>query len=165
MAYSTERSPDLIVFQFGRFLVVGGIATALQYAVLIALTAGAGVQPLLASSIGFVASATANYTLNRRFTFHSDVDYVAGLERFLIIAGVGLTLNAAVMAAATAVAGANYIVAQLVATAVVLLWNFHANRLWTFSNRLSTSARSTHKISPPTGSYDDQNRTGDDARE
>jgi putative flippase GtrA len=165
VTHSAERSPDFVLFQFGRFLVVGGIATALQYAILFALTGAAGVQPLLASSVGFVASAAANYTLNRRFTFRSDVNYFAGLERFSIIAGVGLALNATVMAAGTALAGINYIASQLVATAVVLLWNFHVNRLWTFSNGPPNSRKSMREASPSTGSYHDQERPSDAARE
>jgi putative flippase GtrA len=154
-----------VLFQFGRFLIVGGIATALQYVILIALTGSAGVPPLLASSIGFVASAVANYTINRRFTFRSDVAYLAGFERFAMIAGVGLALNAMVMAAGTALAGMNYIASQLVATAVVLLWNFHVNRLWTFSTGLPDSRKLTQEDSPSTGSYHDRQRRSNAARE
>ena len=165
MAHSAQQSPDFIVFQFGRFMVVGGIATALQYAILLALTAGAGVQPLIASSIGFAASAAANYTLNRRFTFHSEVNYVAGLERFAITAGVGLALNALVMAMGTGPAKMNYVVTQVLATAVVLFWNFHVNRLWTFANGPTGSRESMREISPSTGPYDDQKRPNDAAGE
>lgn len=156
MTHSAEQSQDLTLLKFGRFLVVGGIATALQYAILLVLVGTAGVPPLVASSIGFVASAVANYTLNRRFTFRSNVDYVAGLERFSIIAGVGLALNALVMAAGTTLAGVNYLAAQIVATTVVLLWNYHVNRLWTFSNSVTDSRRPPREISLPTGSYHDQ---------
>jgi putative flippase GtrA len=152
VTHSSKPSPDFALFQLGRFLIVGGIATALQYAILFALTGSAGLPPLLASSIGFVASAAANYTLNRRFTFRSDVNYVAGLERFSIIAGGGLALNAIVMAGGTAVAGMDYVASQLVATAVVLLWNFHLNRLWTFSTSLPGSRKSAKEHSPSSGS-------------
>jgi putative flippase GtrA len=112
-----------------------------------------------------VASAVGNYTLNRRFTFRSDVDYLAGLKRFGIIAGGGLALNAIVMAAGTDLAGMNYLASQLVATAVVLLWNFHANRLWTFTTNLSDSRKSTQEDSPLTGSCHDQERPSDAARQ
>lgn len=151
---SAEESPGLRLFQFGRFLIVGGMATAIQYAILLALT-GAGIEPLPASSFGFAASALANYTLNRRFTFHSEVKYVTGLERFSIIAGVGLALNAVIMAAGIRL-GLHYVASQIVATAIVLLWNFQINRLWTFSHRLDFSRGSRQEIPPFTGSYHDQ---------
>jgi len=140
VTHSAQHSPVFVSFKFGRFLIVGGIATAVQYTILLTL-ASAGVEALVASSIGFVASAIANYTLNRRFTFRSDVNYVAGLERFSIVAGAGLGLNAMVMAAVMALAGKSYIASQLVATAFVLLWNFHVNRMWTFSVSRSDSRK------------------------
>jgi putative flippase GtrA len=147
VTYSTRHSPNIALFQLTCFVIVGGIATALQYAILLALTLLAGIQPLLASSIGFVTSATANYTLNRRFTFRSDVNYLAGLERFTVIAGVGLALNGIVMTAGMDLARINYISSQLVATTVVLLWNFYANRRWTFSLGLSERPKSTEENS------------------
>jgi putative flippase GtrA len=162
---SARQSQDFVLFQLGRFLVVGGTATALQYAILLTLTGYAGVRPLLASSIGFVASACANYTLNRRFTFRSDVNYFTGLERFFIIAGGGLALNAIVIAAGTTVAGLHYVAAQLMATAVVLLWNFQMNRLWTFSAGLADSRKSAQERPSNSGSYHDQERSSDAARD
>ncbi len=148
MTHSARHSPAVVLFQFGRFLIVGGLGTALQYAILFTLTVYGGVQPLLASSIGFVTSAAANYTANRRFTFRSDVDYLAGLQRFALIATGGLGLNAIVMAAGMDLVGMNYIASQIVASAVVLLWNFQANRMWTFSTSLPESPKSTRQNSP-----------------
>lgn len=148
MTQSPRRFFALFSPQFGRFLIVGGIATTLHYAILLALTVSAGFQPLLASSIGFVASASASYTLNRRFTFHSGVDYLAGLQRFGLIAGGGFVLNTVVLTAGMDLSRVNYITSQLAATGVVLLWNFHANRLWTFSLALSERAKPTEQDSP-----------------
>ena len=60
-----------VLSQFGKFLLVGGFATALQYAVLAVLVQTAGIDPVLASSIGYLVSALANYELNYRLTFRS----------------------------------------------------------------------------------------------
>jgi putative flippase GtrA len=165
VTHSGPHFTEFELFQFGRFLVVGGLGTALQYAILFALTVLAGVQPLLASSIGFVTSAAANYTANRRFTFRSDVDYFAGLQRFAIIATCGLGLNAIVMAAGMDLVGMNYIASQIVASAVVLLWNFQANRMWTFSTSLPEAPELTRPSSPHHGSYYDREQPSDAARE
>jgi putative flippase GtrA len=160
-----RQSQDFVLFQMGRFLVVGGIATALQYAILFTLAGYVGVRPLLASSIGFVASACANYTLNRRFTFRSDVNYFTGLERFFIIAGGGLALNAIVMAVGTTIVGLHYVAAQLLATAVVLLWNFQMNRVWTFSIGSPDSRQSARELPSTSGSYHDREPSSDAARD
>ena len=57
-----------------------------------------------------------------------------GLPRFLLVAAVGFVLNAALMAWMTASLGIHYLVAQVLATLLVLLWNFAANRHWTFGD-------------------------------
>lgn len=117
--------------RFVRFSLVGGLATAIQYALLILLVHGFGMAPTPASSIGFVLSAALNYLLNYRFTFRSDRPHGPAAARFGLLAGTGLLINAAIMHLLI-VAGAHYLLAQVCATGVVLLWNFIGNTVWTF---------------------------------
>ena len=118
--------------QFLRFATVGGIATAIHYLILIALVHGANMNAVWASSTGFVVSAVFNYLLNYRFTFQSSVEHRGAIIKFFIVASVGLALNSIVMQISTEYAGMHYLIAQLLATGLVLLWNFSGNRLWTF---------------------------------
>ena len=117
--------------RFIRFCLVGGVATAIQYALLILLVRGAGMAPTPASSIGFVVSAGANYLLNYRFTFRSDRPHGPAVAKFGLLAGTGLLINAVIMRLMVG-AGVHYLLAQLCATAVVLFWNFVGNSVWTF---------------------------------
>ena len=117
--------------RLGRYIVVGGIATAIQYAILILLVRGLGMAPTPASSIGFVLSAVVNYLLNYRFTFQSRRPHAPAAAKFALLAGAGLLINAAIMHLMVA-AGVHYLLAQVCATAVVLFWNFIGNTLWTF---------------------------------
>ncbi|MGH8200236.1 MAG: GtrA family protein [Steroidobacteraceae bacterium] len=118
--------------RFVRFAVVGGIATAIQYAILILLVRGFGMAPTLSSSIGFALSAVANYLLNYRFTFHSDRPHGPAAAKFGLLAATGLLINAAIMHLLVT-AGVHYLFAQVCATGVVLVWNFAGNSLWTFA--------------------------------
>lgn len=120
--------------RFVRFVAVGGVATAVQYALLILLVRDFGMAPTLASSIGFVLSAGVNYLLNYRFTFQSDRPHGPAAATFGLLAGTGLLVNAAIMRLMTG-AGVHYLIAQVCATAVVLFWNFIGNSLWTFGTR------------------------------
>ncbi len=117
--------------RFVRFALVGGVATAIQYALLILLVRAFGMAPTPASSIGFVLSAVVNYLLNYRFTFQSNRPHAAAMAKFGLLAGAGLLINAAIMHVMVA-AGVHYLLAQVCATAVVLFWNFIGNSLWTF---------------------------------
>lgn len=120
--------------RFIRFCLVGGVATAIQYALLILLVRGLGMAPTPASSIGFVVSAGVNYLLNYRFTFRSDRPHGPAAMKFGLLAGTGLLINAAIMRLLIG-AGVHYLIAQLCATAVVLFWNFIGNSVWTFGVR------------------------------
>jgi putative flippase GtrA len=117
--------------RFVRFSLVGGVATAIQYALLILLVRGFRMAPTPASSIGFVLSAVANYLLNYRFTFQSDRPHGPAAAKFGVLAGAGLLINAAIMHVMIG-AGVQYLIAQICATGVVLFWNFLGNSFWTF---------------------------------
>ena len=117
--------------QFLRFAMVGAVATAVHYAILIALHEFAHVDLLPATSIGFVVGAVVSYTLNRRYTFESQQHFGRGLAMFIAVGCVGLFLNGLIVSLLTQ-AGLIYILAQMIATGLVLIWNFGAARLVVF---------------------------------
>ena len=114
-----------------RFGLVGAVATGIQYLILIVLVRGTGMWPALASAIGFVASSSGNYLLNYHFTFQSGRPHGPAAAKFVTLAAVGLVINFVLMQVLGA-AGVYYLLAQVCATAVVFLWNFLGNSLWTF---------------------------------
>jgi putative flippase GtrA len=114
-----------------RFGLVGAVATGLQYVILVMLVRELGVWAPLASGVGFVTSAAANYLLNYHFTFRSRRRHASAAVKFLTLATVGLAINSVLMQVLVA-AGWHYLLAQVCATAVVFLWNFVGNSLWTF---------------------------------
>ncbi len=118
--------------QFVRYAGAGAIGTGLHYAVLIALVQLARADPVAASTAGAVCGALLNYALNHRFTFASGKSHATALPRFALVAVAGIALNALVMAGVLALAGPHYLVAQVIATGVVLAAGFLANRAWTF---------------------------------
>jgi putative flippase GtrA len=121
-----------LLSQFSRFVLVGGFSTALQYLILFVLVQAGGVDAVIASSVGYVLSALANYDLNYRLTFRSRVPYLGGMARYALVTSTGFLLNGAIMAAGTKLLGVHYFVAQVAATIVVLFWHFFAHRRWTY---------------------------------
>lgn len=117
--------------QFVRFALIGALATAVHYALMFGLIGAAGLAPVAASTCGYGAGALVSYTLNRRFTFAVKPAYAAGLVKFLIAIGVGALINGAILSALTR-GGVMVLLAQIAATALVLLWNFTVSRLVVF---------------------------------
>jgi putative flippase GtrA len=125
--------------RFASFALVGLAATALQYVILVLSVERLALSPVVGSSLGFVTSAGFNYWLNYHFTFRSRNPHVGAAGRFALVALSGLGLNALVMLLLGHVLGLKYIVAQLIATALVLAWNFLGNSVWTFAQRRKRS--------------------------
>ena len=86
---------------------------------------------MLATSLGFLSGAAVSYVLNRRVTFVTKQPMGVGFVKYILALGVGLFINAGIVAALQAL-GAHYVIAQPIATGVVLFWNFGASRLLVF---------------------------------
>jgi putative flippase GtrA len=119
--------------QFLLFAGIGAIGTAGHYTTLIVLVEALRVDPLLASTLGFVVGALINYFLNYYYTFASAKSHRDAMSKFALVALVGAIANSAMMHVALTWLGLYYLLAQIIATAVVLVWNFIVNKLWTFA--------------------------------
>lgn len=117
--------------QFIRFAAGGAVGTACHYAVLMAWVEILGAPVVLGALVGFAAGALVNYAIARRFVFATRRSHGSALPRFALVAVAGAVLNTMIVALAYG-AGVHYLVAQLLATLVVLVWNFLANKHWTF---------------------------------
>jgi putative flippase GtrA len=126
-----EASRDLVT-KFGSFAFVGVVATAVQYILLIALVGQLQTSPVLASDIGFVASAVINYLLNYHLTFRSTKAHLDSGPKFMMVATLGLLLNSLVMHIGTQLLGLHHLVTQVIATIGVALWNFTGHHVWSF---------------------------------
>jgi len=127
-----ERAIPAVLARFMGFAVIGAIGTAAHYSVLSILVELFHVSILVATTAGSITGAVVNYILNRRFTFVSDAKHSVALPKFLTVAAVGAACNWLVVAWLLQHVGWHYLLIQLFATSVVLLWNFAANSLWTF---------------------------------
>jgi putative flippase GtrA len=129
----TEKaaSGNISLRSLASFLVVGGFATGLQYAIMALLMALAGVPALAASNTGFAISAVANYLLNAKLTFRSRRSHASSLPRFAITVALGLGINSLLLSLLIS-AGLHPAPAQILTTAGVLIWNYTINALWTF---------------------------------
>jgi putative flippase GtrA len=55
------------------------------------------------------------------------------LPRFLVVGTIGIVLNSLLVGVLTGPAKLHWLAAQIIATSIVLCWNFGANRVWTFT--------------------------------
>ncbi len=103
----------------------------------------------LANSISFTLAVLSNFTFNRYWTYPESRSKRKRIQlpQFGLVSVLGLIINTAIFVLATPIfnniigsidvlAGsiAGYIPAKILATMMVLFWNFFVNRFWTFDN-------------------------------
>lgn len=126
--------------RFARFLTVGALGTLLDFSLLTALK-WVGLPTLFANSLSFSAGVINNFALNARWTFadrRADNRRMQFLQ-FLLVSLIGLLINNAIVLLLEAPLGAwlgrqalGYVPAKILATGVVVFWNYFANKSWTF---------------------------------
>jgi putative flippase GtrA len=133
--------------RFFKFLVVGTIGFIVDFGTLTLLKETTDMSTLVANTISFTLAVISNFTFNRYWTYPDSRSkrLRSQLGQFFIVSLIGLTINDLLMVflegpfdnllhdlGVTAVAG--YIPAKMVATVVVLFWNFFVNRFWTYGD-------------------------------
>ena len=116
---------------FSRYTLVGAVATAVHYLVLVACVEAAGWPAWLGSGLGAVVGAQLAYAGNRWFTFAHRGEIGTSWPRFMLTALGGALLGMAIVALGVRL-GVHYLVAQVIATLTSLVLTFAINRAWTF---------------------------------
>ena len=126
--------------RFTRFLTVGAVGTFLDFS-LLSLLKVFGLPTLVANSLSFSAGVVNNFTWNRLWTFADakQAGWQRQLAQFLLVSLVGLALNNAIVLLLEVPLGVllrhpdyGYLPAKLIATGVIVFWNYFVNRYWTF---------------------------------
>jgi putative flippase GtrA len=137
--------------RFMKFATVGAIGTVVDFGIYNFLNLVIGMAPVFSQAISFSIAVVNNFLWNRHWTYpesrgkavhHQMVQFglinVAGLLiRTPIIAGLENPIEVfagrlGVQAAAANVIGHNG--ALIVAIGIVMLWNYFANRYWTYND-------------------------------
>lgn len=124
-----------LIEQFMKFGVVGIIAFFIDYGVLMLLSQGFGVDAVLSAGISFCVSVVFNYVASMRFVFTHRDDLSRSREFFIfiILSVIGLVINELIMLAGVAALGDSALtvtITKLVATVIVLVWNFFSRKKW-----------------------------------
>ena len=142
MATNSTPLPKQEVTRFARFLAVGAVGTLLDFGILTLLKLS-GMPTLFANSLSFTAGLLNNFTWNRLWTFSDTIktDWRKQLTQFTFVSLAGLALNNLIFLSLEGVLGAllgqpqwGYLPAKVIATGIVVFWNYFANRTWTFKN-------------------------------
>ena len=134
---------EKLISQFMKFGVVGVIAFVIDYGLMVALTELAGVNYLISATISFTVSVVFNYLASMRYVF----THKQGLSRrrefviFVVLSVIGLAellyktkaaagVNDLLMWLGSSVLGVSYLIVKIVATAIVMVYNFVTRKIF-----------------------------------
>ncbi|MGX6604161.1 GtrA family protein [Micromonosporaceae bacterium Da 78-11] len=115
-----------------RYGISGGASAGTHFGVLLALAEGLHVRPVLASTIGFLASILVSYALQHAWVFRSSAGHAAAGGRFLTVTAIAFGLNTVILWLGTEVLPGPYPVVQAVALVTIPVVNYSINSRWTF---------------------------------
>jgi dolichol-phosphate mannosyltransferase len=130
--------------RFLKFCVVGASGAGVNLGFLALFVEVAGLNKIVAQIPSYEISILTNFVFNEVWTFSDR--RTPGLKSFIIralkfnlVSLIGWGINLAVYTLALKVAGINYIVSQVIAIAVAMLWNFFSNVKWTWTTKFRES--------------------------
>lgn len=126
------------VRQFIKFSMVGVVNTTTDFFIYFTLTRLWDFwleRYLAAAFLAFVTANIVSFILNRRWTFRTERARIhLQYSKFFLISLVGLSLTLMFMYLAVDRLGIWDVIAKPIVVFVVSLWNFGANKFWTFSS-------------------------------
>lgn len=122
-----------LINQLVKFGLVGIVATMIDFLVLTVLTELMGIYYLLSAAIAFVVATIVNYGASMKFVF--DSRYSKGqkhqeLTIFVVLSLIGLGLNQVFMWFFVEITVIHYMIAKILATILVMAWNFISRKIW-----------------------------------
>ncbi|MDX1686754.1 MAG: GtrA family protein [Candidatus Promineifilaceae bacterium] len=140
--------PEREAERFFKFLIVGTVGFGVDFGLLTFLVEIVGLEPVVANTFSFSAAVVSNFTLNRYWTYPDSRSKRRRIQllQFGMVSIIGLVINNLILfllqhpfdgllRAVHAPQGLDgYIPAKMVATIVVLFWNFFINRFWTYND-------------------------------
>lgn len=127
--------------RFIRYCIVGGLTTLLDLFLVYFFHEAVSLPVLWAVSIAFLGALVFSYVFNRFWTFADRNNSKTPWDseqflKFFFVSAIGFNLTILVMYICVDILSIYYLLAKIIASALVLAWNFLGNSLWTFPEKI-----------------------------
>jgi putative flippase GtrA len=119
------------MYEFSRYVLVGGSAAIVNIGVLTILVEFCGLNFLLSNTCSFFAGLFVNYFLCKKFLFIKNTRIRKTHEFFLyvIFSLLSLAFDNFLLWLFTNIAGLFYVISKILSTAIAFWWNFLSRKL------------------------------------
>lgn len=133
-----KEDTDSIFIQFFRYLFVGGFAFLVDFSLLFFFSDICGIYYLISAALSFIISLIVNYLISTHWVFNKNQidNRLVEFGVFSLIGVVGLGFTEIILYLCTDIFGIYYLVSKIIATAIVMFWNFLARRIMFYGKEL-----------------------------
>ena len=131
-----KNDTDNIFIQFFRYLFVGGFSFLIDFFFLYFFSDICGVYYLISAALSFIISLIVNYLLSTYWVFNKNQidNKLVEFNIFALIGIIGLIFTEILLYLFTDIIGLYYLISKIIATAIVMFWNFIARRVMFYGN-------------------------------
>ena len=123
---------EKLLIQIFKFGIVGGIAFIIDYLSLIICKEVFHLNNLLSAAIAFTISVIYNYIASVKWVFdvNKEKNEKTNFIIFIVLSIVGLIITEIIMWLGSDVMGISYLIVKIVATAIVMVFNFITRKMF-----------------------------------
>lgn len=124
MNVSMDNKQIELLSQIFKFIIVGGIATIIDWVIYYICYHFIGIEPILANIISFSISVIYNFWASTKYVFNTTGDKKKNFIIFIVLAVVGLGINELIIFLLHNKLSWNAMLVKVIATAIVMVFNF-----------------------------------------
>ncbi len=123
---SLNKQQEELMIQIFKFIVVGGIATVIDWIIYFVLYHFIKIEPIIANIISFAVSVVYNYWASCKYVFkvNKEKSRARQFVEFIVFAVIGLLINEVIIWGLHNELEWNAMLVKVIATAIVMVFNF-----------------------------------------
>lgn len=127
-----KKQTEKLFVQIFKFVIVGGVATIIDFASIFLFKEYLHIPVLIANTIAFCIATVYNYIASIRWVFTVDEskNKKKTFVTFVVFSAIGLVLNDLIMWLTMELFNMYYILGKIVATCFVMIFNFVTRKLF-----------------------------------
>ena len=123
---SLNKQQEELMIQIFKFIVVGGIATIIDWIIYFVLYHFIKIEPIIANIISFAVAVVYNYWASCKYVFrvNKNKSRTRQFVEFVVFAVIGLLINEVIIWGLHNELEWNAMLVKIIATAIVMVFNF-----------------------------------------
>ena len=121
-----------LLMQIIKFIIVGGIATVIDYLIFFILHELLGINTIISNIISFTVSVIYNYIASVKWVFEVDEskDKKQQFIIFIVFSILGLLINTGIVYLCTDIIKLYSLIGKVIATSIVMIFNFITRKIF-----------------------------------